>query len=366
MSAGPDIDFVVAGGARHGMGHVVRSGVLAAAAHDRGWRVRVFLAGDRAAEARWRESCPTSGVSPWPAWRSAASAPLTLFDHPFAKSRWIDACRRDRTRTIVLDDLRTVGRARLTINPALHHPPSERSASGADPEDDPASCTLSGPRYSILSPAHRRTIHRPLEQRGALLLSIGGADPHDVTPRIAPILAHTLTQSPASAALGRRIAVLGPAYHDPGDRVATTLAAEGWQVERALAPAAMARLMADARLAVMGFGTSLSELAWHGTPHLCVTHRPSDTPFAQRLESQGIGAWLGEARALDPEFIAARFARALDDADWQRTSAERASAALEGGSGCERILDRLARIAHEIAEPPAQHSGMSEARAGLS
>lgn len=366
MNVRPDIDFVVAGGARYGMGHVMRSGVLAAAAHARGWRVRVFLAGDRAAEAGWRAGCPDSEVAPWSAWQRSPSAPLTLFDHPFAKPRWLAACRADRTRAIVLDDPCPAPGARLTIHPGLHHLPNERSAHDADPEDDPASPSLTGPRYSILAPVHRETLHRPLADRETLLLSIGGADPHQITPRIAPILLRTLAAHPSAKALRRRIVVLGPAYHDPRGQIAADLAARGWQVERALAPAVMARCMADARLAVMGFGTSLSELAWHGTPHLSVTHQPPDSPWAQRLEAHGIGAWLGDARALDPEFVSARFARALADVAWQRASAERARAALEGGRGSERILDRLALIAREVEAWAPRRSGVGEARPGLS
>ena len=346
----------------------MRSGVLAAAAHDRGWRVRVFLAGDRVAEARWRASCPSSGVSAWSAWRSTASAPLTVFDHPFPKSRWIAACREDRTRTVVIDDVRAIGRARLTINPALHHLPIERDADvgAGDAEEDPASATLRGPRYAILAAVHRETQSRPLAERDGLLLSIGGADPHAVTPRIAPLLVRTLAERHPAATMRRRVVVLGPAYHDPGGRVAAALAADDWQVERALPPAAMARCMAEARLAVMGFGTSLTELAWHGTPHLAVTHHASDAPWARRLEARGIGGWLGDARAIDPARVAARFARALDDEQWQRTSAERASAAIEGGRGCERILDRLELIAREVPVRSTRRSGMGEASAALS
>lgn len=347
------------------MGHVMRSGVLAAAAVERGWRVRVFLAGDRHAEARWSASCPDARIAAWSAWRGSASAPLTVFDHPFAKSRWIAACRRDRTRAIVLDDVRAIGRARLTINPALHHLRIEREGGGGCDEDDPASPTLSGPRHAILSPVHRETPSRPLAERDGLLLSIGGADPHEVTPRIAPLLMSTLAGRSCRDTLRSRVVVLGPAYRDPGGRVAAALAEDGWRVEHALPPAAMARCMAEARLAVMGFGTSLSELAWHGTPHLAVTHHASDAPWARRLEALGIGGWLGDARSLDSERVAARFARALEDEDWQRTSALQARAAIGEGRGCERILDRLELIAREVPIRSTRRSGMREASPAL-
>jgi spore coat polysaccharide biosynthesis predicted glycosyltransferase SpsG len=363
----PDIDFVVAGGARYGMGHVMRSGALAAAAAERGWRVRTFLAGDRIARERWLASCPTSRLETWSAWRASESAPLTVFDHPFAKSRWIAACRRERTRAIVLDDPRAIGRARLTINPALHHVPDRADDAWESAEDDPERLTLRGPRYSILSPAHRSTPHRPLAERDDLLLSLGGADPHGVTPRIAPLLVRAL-ETVRGHGIVRRCVVLGPAYRDPDGRVAAELAASGWQVERALEPTAMAASMAKARLAVMGFGTSLTELAWHGTPHLSVTHHLQDDAWAQRLEALGIGGWLGHAAALDAEFVLARVGRALADPAWQLGSAERARAAIEGGRGCERILDRLAAIAEELPARRPLRSGLGQgaSRAALS
>jgi spore coat polysaccharide biosynthesis predicted glycosyltransferase SpsG len=62
LSPGPEIDFIVAGGARYGMGHVMRSSTLAAAAVQRGWRVRAFLAGDRVAQESWIAGCPDSEV----------------------------------------------------------------------------------------------------------------------------------------------------------------------------------------------------------------------------------------------------------------------------------------------------------------
>lgn len=368
MSLRPDIDFVVAGGARYGMGHVMRSGALAAAAAQRGWRVRAFLAGDRVAQVRWRASCPESTLETWSGWSAAGCAPLTVFDHPFAKARWIAACPRERTRAIVLDDVRAVGRARLTINPALHHMPLDADEARENPEDDPESLTLRGPRYSILAAAHRDTPHRPLLERDGLLLSLGGADPHAVTPRIAPLLRRTLEESALPHGIRWRCVVLGPAYYDPDGHTAASLAAAGWQVERALEPAAMARRMAQARLAVMGFGTSLTELAWHGTPHLSLTHHEQDAPWALRLEERGIGGWLGHAALLDAAFVAERFARGLADPEWQHESARRAHAAIDGGRGCERILERLATIAREVPALAAPRSGLRRgaSRAALS
>lgn len=377
MSPGSDIDFIVAGGARYGLGHVMRSGALAAAATRRGLRVRVYLAGDRVGLARWRSACPDSGIDRWSAWRASNSAPITLFDHPFSKSRWLDACRGDRTRTVVLDDPRAIGRARLTINPALHHAPApvpgtisapdgsacaDATPLRADSEDDPGSPILCGPRYAILADAHRAQPHPPLAGRDSLLLSIGGADPHGATPRLAPIIDSVLLAADFEHGIQRRRVVLGPAFPDPDHRVEATLLRAGWIVERGLEPPAMAQRMAEARIAVMGFGTSLCELAWHGTPHLSITHHAHDEHWAEALERRGIGGFLGPATDLVPERVAARLEQGLRDRVWQIRSADLARAALEGGRGSERILDRLALIAGEVprknaASPPRRSGG---------
>lgn len=343
MSAPPNrIDFVVAGGARVGMGHVMRSGTLAAAARQRGWSVRVFLEGEAIARERWVAVSGARRVLDWADWNPHDAAPLSLLDHPAHKDPWLDRLQPAPTRAVVLDDLRSIRRAALTICPALQH---AGLSAGSEPG---RSRLLAGPRFSILGQAHRASPRRPLATRARLLLSIGGSDPHHVTPRIAPVLDHVLESmrsvgrsSPAAYA---RDVVLGPAFQDPGDGVARALAAAGWHVHHALAPAQMARLMSAARLAVMGFGTSLAELAWHGTPQLSVTHHPSDDPWARRLEARGIGVHLGQARTLDLDAVATRLRHALADERWQRESAARAYDALEDGRGCERILDRLAAL----------------------
>ena len=102
---------------------------------------------------------------------------------------------------------------------------------------------------------------------------MGAADPHRVTPRIAPLLDIVLKNSDVLHGITSRHVVLGPAFSDPDDVVRQSLTTSGWRVHRALDGPRMAKLMSEAKLAVAGFGTSLTELAWHGTPHVFVTHR---------------------------------------------------------------------------------------------
>lgn len=320
----------------------MRCVAIARAAIDRGLVVRAFLDGDETAVDRLGSALPEAGRPlAWSRWTRATRACVTLIDLPgethAAKLDWLHRLHATGSRSVLIDDLALLGRADLSVCPGLHHPSEAPTASRAG-----ADRYLGGPGYVILGEAHRRLAPDLEKRRRSLLLSLGGADPHRVTPWIAPRLARILEESQVDHGIERREVVLGPAYHDPGDRTRDALTRAGWQVHRALPSDAMADAMARARLAVMGFGTSLGELAWHGTPHASVTHHPSDDVPARQLEDRGIGCHLGCARALDATRVETRFRRVLEDPDWQRRSARVAFEAIEGGRGVERLLDRLA------------------------
>jgi len=68
----------------------------------------------------------------------------------------------------------------------------------------------------------------------------------------------------------------------------------------------------------MGFGTSLGELAWLGTPHLSITHHARDDRHARRLEAHGIGLHLGFAPELTADAVRPKLRRGLLDRAWQR------------------------------------------------
>lgn len=347
------LDFVLAGGATHGLGHVMRCRAIAEAARERDIRVRAYLEGDAAAGARWCARAGLPAPIPWSAWRATDAADWTILDHPFDKRSWLERLQGAGSLAVVLDDERARNRADLTILPGLHHAPR--------PDDDRVR-VWAGPRYSILSEAHRQTRALALSERDHLLLSMGGADPYHATPRLAPCLVRGLETASRDHGIRHLEVVLGPAFRDPGDRIANRLAHAGWQVHRALPAERFARSMARARFAVVGFGTSLTELAWHGTPHACLTHHEHDDAPARALEARGIGAHLGCVRQFDARAITARFRRALEDAALQRESVRRAREAIAEARGIERILDALPRrrapapIAFPQAAPrPAPH-----------
>ena len=319
----------------------MRSRAIAQFAQARGLRVRAHLDGDASAGACWSAGTGLAPPARWSAWSAADAADWTILDHPFDKRSWLARLGRAESFAVVIDDERVRGEAPLTILPGLHH---------AARDDDDPDRVWAGPRYSILSAIHRET--RPVEpgERDGLLLSMGGADPHHVTPRIAPWLVRALDQTPVDHGIRRLEVVLGPAFQDPREAIARRLASEGWQVERGLSAERFAERMARARFAVMGFGTSLTELAWHATPHASITHHEHDIAAARALEASGIGVYLGCATQLDSQHVTTRFRRAIEDGPGQRDAVARARAALEGGRGVERILDELERRREQAAQ----------------
>lgn len=339
MSHGTDprsraIDFVVAGGALAGLGHLARCATLADEARRRGWHVRAFLAGDPVAEAAWHERTGRGVDGAWTDWTPGARDPIVALDFPQAKDGWVERLRRLALRCLVVDDERLLEGPDWILLPGLHH--SIRVGS-----DGPRTTArrLVGGRYAILPAAHRDAPPVALDRRDRVLLSLGGADPAGVTGRLVPALDEALARA-AHDVSGVDV-VLGPAFRDPTPDFRDALEGRGFRVHRGLAPEAMAERMTRARLAVVGFGTTLTELAWHGTPFVCVTQQPSDLGPAQALEGVGIGRVLGDARDLDVGGLPATLAAALADRDWQRATARRARAALGDGFGARCVFDRL-------------------------
>lgn len=327
------IDVVVAGGPGVGFGHLMRSGTIAAEAIRLGWQVHFHLEGDPRASDKLAEAAGSDAIYEWSRWPGSRAGGMLLLDIPGSKNEWLARAEAADMPTIVLDDEGHQDRARLTICPSLHAHPAESAR------------RIAGPRYVVLSRTHLETPSPPLAARNELLLSLGGSDPHRATLRVAPWIARLLDDPGIEHGLGSRHVVLGPGFSDGEGQAAETLHEQGWQVHRALSQAAMAQRMAAARIAVMGFGTSLGELAWLGTPHLSITHHARDDRHARRLEAHGIGMHLGFAPELAAEVVLPRLRRGLVDRDWQRASAERAASLLEGGLGARRILGQLEQIA---------------------
>lgn len=327
------IAFVAAGGPKLGAGHIMRSAALAAEAVRGRWAVEAFLSGDAEVHSLWRTAAGEMPIHEWRAPIATAEPDLVVLDYPADKHDWITRVDALGVPVVVLDDRGSLDAARLTVCPALHDPDLER----AD--------LLSGPRFSILSRPHLEERPTPPDRKRKLLLSLGGADPHGATLAIAPlidrVLERMIVEPGANHAFESKHVVLGRVFDGDAGAATRTLEAMGWRVHRALDRSQMARLMSESRFAVMGFGTSLTELAWHRTPHASLTHHEGDRVPAERLEAMGIGRSLGWAGAIDPKTVETKLETALRDANWLEESAKRAFAAIDSGRGATQLMARF-------------------------
>ncbi|MEM9175867.1 MAG: hypothetical protein AAGC67_11590 [Myxococcota bacterium] len=353
------IDFVAHGGRDQGLGHIVRSARHAAEAIDRGWRVRGWVEGDDAALAVWARTCGR----PARPLREAheAFAPIVAVDGPDDKRALLGRLGEIGARPLLIDDERAYARRPNAprgwrLLPGLHHAPVDTSGA----TDASGFALLAGPRFAILSDAHRFAPEPTRAERSSLLVSLGGSDPHRAGPRVALGALEalgTLAHRDEIEMPDRVDVVFGPCFVDDDAREARALRDAGCFVHHALDASGMSDRMQQARLALIGFGTSVTELAWHGTPFLTLTHRERDRGPARNLEARGYGRVLGSAQRLDRVPIAKRVRRALLDGLWQEESARAARLAVGDARGASRLFDR---IESDLALRSARGSALPE------
>ena len=195
-----------------------------------------------------------------------------------------------------------------------------------------------GARFVAISPVVRaaRVPAYPMG-RDLALVTAGGADPVGLTtPLTETLLAALGTQDGLPVHV-----VVGPAFGD-SDALVQRLKQIPVHVHRALPRARPAELMAHARFALTGFGTTVYDLATLDTPVVYWTHRSADLEDAQRLESRGLGACGGDGTALTRNEIATVLARTVLRDSWCREASERGRALVAPANGAAAVVCLLA------------------------
>lgn len=197
---------------------------------------------------------------------------------------------------------------------------------------DPDTLVLAGADYVLLRPEFQSMRGKIADPRDVpprarnLLVTMGGADPDNVTLKVM----HALAANPVDG-LHMRI-VVGPS--NPHEAVLKA-ALEGMDAEL-IRGANMPALMAEADLAVTAAGSTCWELAYLGVPMLCVVLTENQAAIARELDALGAAQSLGWAPDLLPENVSSAVAAACIDAEW-RSAASRAGALLVDGKGPKRI-----------------------------
>jgi spore coat polysaccharide biosynthesis predicted glycosyltransferase SpsG len=321
------IRFLVSGGARLGLGHVMRTAVLAAEARRQGHGVTMVVRGDAAAHAALAAELPGARIESWREPASAVSAGgAILIDSPEDITAELSTARQRGVRSIVMDRTDHLDHADATVLPVLHGPAI------AHPR------LFQGAEFVTIAPVVRSVeVAAYPEGRSIALVTAGGADPVGLTAPLTETLLRTLGSESGLAVH----AVIGPAFAD-SDTLVRRLTRAGAYVHRALPRAQLAELMARARFALTGFGTTVYDLAVLGTPVVYWTHRSADLEDARRLEARGLGACGGDGTVSTPDGIAAVLARTVFGDSWCTEASARARALVEPANGAAAVVRLLA------------------------
>ena len=328
-----------------GGGHAIRSGALATALAEEGWRTLC------ATGVETIETVP-SALEPFDevvrlgadggggeidemAARIGGSCHAVVIDH-YERDRVFDlACRRVAPCVTVIEDRpEAIHDCDILVNQSIE---PDGVPSGGAPCD-----RLVGPRYALLRPGFREARARGAqdEEGGCLLLLCGSTDQRNLTERLFDAL---------DGASGIRTihVVLGSA-NPHRERLR-------WRLNRAVAPAylhvdpsPLADLMTRASLAVTAAGSTCWELACLGIPMITVVAAANQMPVARTLRAAGVGESAGE---VDDEFDARlreRVVGLLADGARRRRMAARGRGLVDG-RGAARVARAIVTraLSHE-------------------
>lgn len=210
----------------------------------------------------------------------------------------------------------------------------------------PAGATiLLGPRYALL----RREFRQPIADRDfpaqarRVLVTMGGADQHNVTARVLSALA-------AAKIDGLEVRTVVGAANSHRDALTALLARLPFRCELVCGAEDMVSLMRWADAAVTAAGTTTYELAAVGTPFLTVVTADNQEANAFQLAKQGVAVDLGRHELLDHHALAGRLRKFFDDCLLRRSQAA-AGRQMVDGLGAGRVVSAM--LARKVILRPA-------------
>ena len=228
---------------------------------------------------------------------------LLVVDHYALDQRWERAQRSVAQRILVIDDLANRGHdCDVLLDSNLHDLPASRYVGLVD---DRAQVFV-GPQYALLRPEFDRIAPRTRDMGvRRILVFLGGADPSNEALKLVYALRALGKRAP------RTVIVLGP-INPRAEEIHR--AAQGTAgIELVGATGEMARLMAEADLAVGTCGGAAWERCVLGLPALVVVSAENQRDDARILHSMGAVHNLGEASETTVERWTAAIAALQDD-----------------------------------------------------
>ena len=335
----PAILFVVDAGQRVGGGHVMRSLTLAAALQAQGAVTRFVAPPEVAAilavfaPGTPLLAAPSSEPADLAAAISGAAFDAIAFDHYGLAEADHRALAQGRP-VLVIDDLadRALG-ADLVVDSG-----PARTAADYDGLIPQAARLLLGPNYAPVRPEFAALRNTALSWRGEpvgrVLVSLGLTDLDAITGRVVERIRPRVSETGIDIVLGAGTPSLASLQR---------LARRDQRLALHIDTPHMARLTAEADIAVGAAGSSMWERCTLGLPSVVVVLADNQRPAAQALAARGAALMVEVAQ---PDFDAAldkALMRLLTDARLRRAIAD-AGAEICDGLGAPRVADAFLKM----------------------
>ena len=322
-----------------GTGHVMRCLALAQAWQDAGGTVTLAVAElpDALSPRVTAEGVSLNRIHATPGGSEDAaetvaqahrlSADWVVIDGDRFGSDFLETVRAAGFRVLLIDDFadRKSFPADLIVNPDLDDgkPYRKRGATAR---------LLMGPSYILLRREFRQeTEKKEIRQTGnRILVTLGGSDPENLTPRIANALAHG---SDLEVTL-----IAGAGYDKPNEL--RKVRASNLRV--VFNPPNMAHFMKDSDQAIVVAGGTLWELLSMGCAVLSYSRNVMQAHVIQALSHRGMMVDLGETRHFDPAKLVAAV-KELADSHRARERMTNLGRALVDGLGAARVVEAAQR-----------------------
>lgn len=329
-----------------GSGHVMRCLALAQAARDAGFEPVFAIASSRALRARIEgEGFPVIGIDATPGSPDDANQTIAAARHSGAGWMVVDgyhftdvyqkAIVDCGTKLLAVDDYGHASHywAHLVLNQNFDaHENIYRHR-------EAHTRLLLGPSYVLL----RREFtawhawKREIAARATrVLVTIGGSDPGNATPKVVEALRKLEARSIEAVVV---VGADNPHYQEIVAQAQD--AAVSIQVRHNVQ--SMPEVMAWADLAIIVFGTSLWELYFMGCPTLVFGRGFMTEPILRDMDRKGLVRYLGFEDAVNPTLLAAELQKLRDDAPARQRMAT-AGRELIDGRGAARVVQAMQEI----------------------
>lgn len=195
-----------------------------------------------------------------------------------------------------------------------------------------------GTQYVLLRPEFARDLHRVIADRvRRVLITVGGSDPHNLTPQLMKWTCQTLGAIDVDV-------IVGPLFENTAEieRAKLELASP---IVLHFDPKDVRSLMLEADLAISGGGQTTYELAAAGTPTIAIRLSNNQTLNLQGLSDHGALIWAGDADDDDLGGNTQRAISSLAAEPYRRAELSKQGRALVDGFGSVRVGRAILQLA---------------------